>query len=392
MPDPALPEGRSQNERLILWLIRRHGPLPRAALAQATGLSAQAVTNITRNLIAAGLLDAGGEPQRGKVGQPLLPLALAPEGALFLGLKVGRRLAELVLVDFSGAIRDSRVMPYDWAHPDAIRDFALAGVAELLAGLAPGQRARLAGMGIASPFFLWDWAREMQPWRGRDLRAELAGALEMPVWLENDGSCACGAEMVFGSGDLPGDFLYFYIAHFAGGGVVLDGRLRLGPGGNAGAMGSNPVPGGRQVLDIASVSVLEAALGRSLPPDGADWALPPDIAREWLDESARVLSHAALGAVALLDVPLVVIDGAMPADLRDALVTATAARLAGMRHRGVSLPELRAGTLGRRARTLGAAALPLADGFLPGGHLAAPRLVRQGQETGTDAARSGKDR
>ena len=40
------------------------------------------------------LLDAAGERMRGKVGQPLRPLALAPEGALFLGLKVGRRAAE----------------------------------------------------------------------------------------------------------------------------------------------------------------------------------------------------------------------------------------------------------------------------------------------------------
>ncbi|MFD2440255.1 hypothetical protein ACFSS8_09590 [Paracoccus kondratievae] len=57
--------------------------MPRAALAQAMGLSAQAVSNITRELIAAGLLDAGGERRRGKVGQPLLPLALAPEGRCF---------------------------------------------------------------------------------------------------------------------------------------------------------------------------------------------------------------------------------------------------------------------------------------------------------------------
>ena len=60
------PQGaRSQNERLILWLIRRNGPMPRAALAQATGLSAQAVTNITRALIEGGMLDAGGALQRG---------------------------------------------------------------------------------------------------------------------------------------------------------------------------------------------------------------------------------------------------------------------------------------------------------------------------------------
>lgn len=378
----AIPQRlRSPNERLILWLIRRNGPMPRAALAQATGLSAQAVTNITRELIADGLLDAGGERQRGKVGQPLRPLALAPDGALFLGLKVGRRVAELVLVDFAGHIRQMRTLPHAFPQPDAICDFAISASAALLGGLTGAQRARLSGMGIASPFYLWDWAPEMASWRGRDLRAELAGALEMPVWLENDGTCACAAELMFGTEDLPEDFLYFYLAHFGGGGVVLDGRLRVGPSRNAGAMGSFPVPGGRQLLDVASVSTLESRLGLDLPLDDSAWDLPDAIAREWLDESARVLSHAALGTVAALDLPLVVIDGAMPQDLRDALVAATAKALAASRHHGVTLPEVRAGTLGRRARTLGAAALPLGAGFMPGGTFAAPRPPRIGQET-----------
>ncbi len=375
------PQGaRSQNERLILWLIRRNGPMPRAALAQATGLSAQAVTNITRALIEGGMLDAGGALQRGKVGQPLRPLALAADGALFLGLKVGRRMAELVLVDFQGQIRQIRTQPYAFPHPDRIRDFASAASAEILADLTAAQRARQAGMGIAIPYYLWDWGTEMEPWRGRDLRAELAQRLGMPVWLENDGSCACGAEMIFGTADLPENFLYFYIAHFAGGGVVLDGRLRHGPSRNAGALGSYPVPGGRQVLDVASVSVLETALGRSLPPEDNGWDVPPAILQEWLDKSAAVLSHAALGAVAVLDLPLVVIDGAMPPGLRDALAAATAARMAGMRHHGITLPETRAGTLGRRARALGAAALPLDEGFLPGGTFSAPRLPRVGHD------------
>ena len=380
-PAAWTPQGaRSQNERLILWLIRRNGPMPRAALAQATGLSAQAVTNITRQLIAAGLLDAAGERMRGKVGQPLRPLALAPEGALFLGLKVGRRAAELVLVDFCGQIRQMQVQPYVFPDPDQIRDFVVSASARMLAGLTGEQRQRLSGMGIALPYYLWDWGSEMEPWRGRDLRAELAGRLDMPVWLENDASCACGAEMIFGTADLPPDFLYFYIAHFAGGGVVLDGHLRHGPTRNAGALGSYPVPGGRQVLDVASFSVLESGLGRALPLDDAGWDIPAETLQEWLDKSAAVLSHAALGAVAVLDLPLVVIDGAMPPVLRDALIAATAAEMARMRHHGITLPTLRAGTLGRRARALGAAALPLDDEFLPGGTFSAPRPLRGGND------------
>ena len=41
-----------------------------------------------------------GEPQRGKIGQPSIPMSLNPDGAYFLGLKIGRRSAELVLIDF----------------------------------------------------------------------------------------------------------------------------------------------------------------------------------------------------------------------------------------------------------------------------------------------------
>ena len=90
--------------------------------------------------------------------------------------------------------------------------------------------------------------------------------------------------MIFGTADLPENFLYFYIAHFAGGGVVLDRRLRHGPSRNAGALGSIRCPGGRQVLDVASVSVLETALGRSLPPGITAGMYPRDPAR-WLDKS-----------------------------------------------------------------------------------------------------------
>ena len=92
------PGALSRNERLILSLIRRRGPMPRAALAQLTGLSAQSITNLTRKLMMAGYLDAGAVV-RGKVGQPSTPLALAPDGAWFLGLKIGRRLVELAPAD-----------------------------------------------------------------------------------------------------------------------------------------------------------------------------------------------------------------------------------------------------------------------------------------------------
>ncbi|MCZ0963214.1 ROK family transcriptional regulator [Paracoccus benzoatiresistens] len=356
----------SRNERQILSLIRRRGPMPRAALAQATGLSPQAITNLTRKLIDHGFLDAGAVV-RGKVGQPSTPLSLAPGGALFLGLKLGRRLVELALVDFVGQVKIHRQEIYSHPTPDRVLSFAKNGIATILGSIP--QPARIAGLGIATPFRLWDWGAEMTGWHDFDLAARLAEDLPFPVFLENDASTACAAELIFGRSVLPRDFVHLYIAHFAGGGVVLDGRLRVGPRRNAGALGSMPVPGGHQLLDIASVSTLEDRLGRSLPPDDSGWQVPPDIEEQWVAESAEALAFVVLSAVALLDIPVAVIDGAIPQPTRRALADATRKALAHLPAAGIDRPQVIEGSLARSARILGAAALPLAHFFEPGGAL-----------------------
>lgn len=365
--DPRQRLDVSQNERQILSLIRKRGPLPRAALAHATGLSPQAITNLTRKLIQNGFLDEGAVV-RGKVGQPLTPLSLAPDGALFLGLKLGRRLVELALVDFTGTIKIHRQEIYQHPTPDRIMTFARQGIATMLASLSdPG---RIAGLGVATPFRLWDWGAEMADWHGFDLAARLAEDLPFPVFMENDASTACAAELIFGRLALPRDFVHLYIAHFAGGGVVLDGRLRVGPRGNAGALGSMPVPGGRQLLDVASVSTLEFRLGHSLPPDDSGWLVPQDIEAPWVAQSAEALAFVALAATALLDIPVVVIDGAVPPTTRLALADATRTAMARLPAAGIDRPDIIEGSLARSARILGAAALPLAHFFEPGGALA----------------------
>lgn len=358
----------NRNERLILSLIRRRGPMPRAALAQATGLSAQAITNLSRKLIEKGFL-ASEQVVRGKVGQPSTPLALAHDGALFLGLKLGRSLAELALVDFTGQVKLHRQEIYPYPQPERILSFARHGIATFMANQPPPLRERIAGLGIATPFRLWDWGAEMAEWANHDLRAELAAELAFPVFLENDATTACGAELVFGRRDLPADFLHVYIAHFPGGGLVLDGRLRFGPQRNAAALGSIQVPDGAQLLERASVASLERRLGRSLHPDDSAWDVPERVEAEWVAEAGAALAFVALAAVAIVDLPLVVIDGAVPPATRARLVAATRAALSDIPGEGIDLPVVIEGSLGRNARVLGAAALPLSHFFQPDGEL-----------------------
>ena len=370
MPTDRVDPGRiSRNERLVLSLIRRHGPLSRAALSQHIDLSAQSVTNLTRKLIQAGLLEAEAAV-RGKVGQPSTPLALAPGGALFLGLKIGRRLAELALVDFTGQVRMHRQEVYAFPDPERVLAFARHGLATILNSLRADEMRRLMGLGIAAPYRLWDWGSDMEAWLNVDLHRILEAEMPFPVFLENDATTACAAQLIFGGQPLPPDFLHAYVAHFAGGGIVLDGALRHGPQRNAAALGSMPIPGGGQLLDVASVAALERDIGHVLPPDDSGWNVPLQQEIEWAERAGKALAFVALSAVALADLPLVVIDGALPAATRTRLAQATRHALSQEPAAGIDLPQVIEGTLGRSARILGAAALPLSHFFQPDGTLA----------------------
>ena len=372
---------RAQNERLVLSLVRRHGRLAKAEIARITGLSAQTVSVIMRALESDGLL-LRGEKIRGKVGQPSVPMELAPEGAYFFGLKVGRRSADLVLIDFLGRIVDRVHQTYTYPTPDSTLAFAAASIDKLVAGMTPTQRERLGGLGIAIPFFMWEWAsiigvadEKMADWRSRDVRAELEATIDMPVYLENDMTSACGAELVFGNPERLSNFLYFYVGHLIGGGLVLNGGLFTGPTGNAGALGpmpmSTPDHPGRQLVDVASLAGLESILTRN----GVDadvlwefpetWAFDDALLEEWMAEAMPAIAHAIVTAASLVDVENVLVDGWLPDAVRTRCVAAIEAAMNRMNLSGLRVPRIMEGSVGPDARALGAASLPLSKRFMP---------------------------
>ena len=371
---------RDHNERLVLSLVRRHGALAKSDIARMTGLSAQTVSVIMRGLEDEGLLERG-EPVRGRVGQPSIPMSLAAEGAFFLGLKVGRRSADLVLTDFRGKLRAARRRVYRYPTPDAVVSFVSEAAPALAAELPPALRQRIMGLGVAMPFQLWNWVSvlgvpqaEMDAWRVRDIGAELGAVLGLPVYVQNDATSACGAELIFGTGERPKDFLYFYFGTFIGGGLVMNGQLFLGRTGNAAAVGSIqvPAPGGgtRRLIDLASMSVLATAMETAGEPSDHLWSqhdrweVSERVLSGWLTQAAGALAHATLAAAALLEVQAVLIDGWMPVAVRAELVRRTEAALLGLDLAGIDPPVIREGTVGADARALGAAAIPLSQRYL----------------------------
>ncbi|MER8707414.1 MULTISPECIES: ROK family transcriptional regulator [unclassified Mesorhizobium] len=374
---------RDHNERLVLSLVRQHGSLAKSDIARMTGLSAQTVSVIMRELEEDDLL-VRQAPLRGKIGQPSIPMALNPDGAYFIGLKIGRRSAELVLIDFLGNVRSMLQHSYRYPAPRETVEFVASGMKKMRGELTPVQDKRIAGLGIAMPFELWNWAdtagapREiMDEWRHRDIRADIQAQCEFPVYLQNDATSACGAELVFGhAAGAARDFVYFYIGAFAGGGIVLNGRLFGGPTGNAGALGSMPVPGpdGKptQLIDVASIAMLEKALNARGIEASHLWTSPGDWGEigaeldDWIASASQALAYAIVSASSVIDFEAAVIDGWMPLAVRRRLVDAIIQAIGRIDGEGLRLPAVREGTVGIHARALGGASLPLSERFLIG--------------------------
>lgn len=383
---PVFARGTSQNgvrlynERLALSLIRRHGSLPKAEIARLTGLSAQTVSVIVRQLEQDELL-LKEAPQRGKVGQPLVPFSLNPDGAFAIGLKVGRRSGDLVLLDLVGRVRGKLHKPYGFPQPSTITEFVRDGVPRLLEALPPSQRSKVAGLGIAAPFELWNWEEAagaprdvLESWRDFDLAGELGKLFDWPVHFSNDATAACAAELLFGKGSNFPSFGYFFIGHFIGGGVVLNGHVYPGRAGNAGAFAALPIFNARgdqrQLIHMASLYVLEnrmaeAGLDRSrLVADPADWGDLGGLLDGWLEETALGLAYGAATVMAVIDCDAIIIDGAMPEAVRARLVERTRQAMERVDTRGLPSFSIEEGSIGPDARAMGGASLSLFANYM----------------------------
>lgn len=371
---------RDYNERLLLSMLFRNGPMPGSDLARRAGLSAQTVSNILRKLERDGFLERG-DPQRGKVGKPSIPMGHAANGAFSFGLKIGRRVADLVLVDFKGGVREHRRMDYHQPEPAAVFEFFENSLADMVGKLSTNEQNRVCGIGIAAPFELWNWdsahaaaSEEFIAWKTVDLKDRVMALTGLPVYLMNDATAACRAEHVYGRGKEFRDYAYFFVAAFVGGGIVLNHSVFEGHQGNAGALGSlrstGPNGESRQLIDIASIHLLETRLEQVGISRDVLWQQPQDwssIRRHvnaWMGQTAQELAKAALSTCAVIDFEAVLIDGVFPDDIRNELAERTSRYIANQDMRGLIVPKVETGSIGVNARAIGAASAPIFAQFM----------------------------
>lgn len=370
---------RGINERLVLHLLRMHGALSKAEATRLTGLSANAVSVIFRALEKEGLL-LRGNPVRGRIGQPSVPMRLNPDARYYLGYKIGRRTFDLVIVNFVGEVLAHKTATHDYPTPENTLQFMTENLSELLA-TANLSESDVSALNIAMPFELWSWTsdfdaplQKMNEWRTFDLEHEIKQRVSWPVTVQNDGTAACRAELIFGPPLEEQDFVYLFVGTFIGGGIVLNGGVFPGRRGNSGGFGPMRIPdetGAERLVDHASLMVLEhmtavrdSTLARKLYLQEFDWQLLEPELTEWLDRAGRSLAHAIVSALAVIDFETVVIDGAFPIPVRNRLIKRVESSLDTLDLQGVVRPKLRSGHFSYLARVVGAAAYQISTEYM----------------------------
>ena len=366
---------RKANERAVLTVIGFNPGVSNADIARQSGLAPQTVSAILADLDSAGLITRG-EVLRGRRGQPATPIFLNPQGAYAVGVEIGWRHLEVLLVNFAGQVLGRQRRDHDYPDASGVVEAIAAMMGAVLAPLSKAQRARLGNVGVALPTNIADNLgvvlappRQSELWRKLDLAEDLRRRTGLEISLCNDGNAACWAELIAFPRPRPTDFMYFLISHFIAAGIVGEGQLWEGPTGNSANLGSMLVSDAQGRLQpahfIASVAALRSRLaGAGLNPtalDAADFERPGfgAVLEQWLADSAKALAKVVFNTGTVIETRLVVIDSILPAGIVAQLVARIERELRLLPTAPYAPPQVVPGHRGALAPAVGAAELTI---------------------------------
>lgn len=361
--------------------MKHHGGLTQVELAGATGLSPASVSNIVKELVAAGVLATSTTTRSGRRAQYV---TLARTVGLVAGVHFGTRHLHVAVADATGLVLADQRMPLAADHR---ADAGLDRLALLLADMVDSLDASLeellaVGLGIPAPFDS-ETGQVTSPgmlrgWGGVDVAQVMSRRIATPVFVDNDANLGALSECYWGAGVGGEDLTYIKLATGIGSGHIIHGDVYRGAGGTAGEIGHIAVDSagppclcglrGCLVTLIGSGALVERARelmgtkGRKAPTikeivEGARAGDPA--ARTVIDGLGQYLGIAVAGLLNLLNPAIVVLGGEI-SSVGDLLLDPLRASVR-KRALSTSMAETRIVTsaLGDKAIAVGAATLVL---------------------------------
>jgi predicted NBD/HSP70 family sugar kinase len=231
---------RDLNRSAILALVGSQGPVARVEIARRLSLSAATVTEVTRDLVADGLIHVV-DQAASSGGRPPLLLGLVAGAAHALGVKIAPDRIAVVEVNLDGEILKHTEAPFDALHNDALSD--LVKLVRKTVDMAEGPRLLGVGLGVPGTVDAQSGVVDapILGWRSIALGPVLRDELGLPVLIDNDVNTLAVAERLYGRGRNAENFLTVTIGRGVGLGIIVGGDLYRGARGGAGEFGHVPV-------------------------------------------------------------------------------------------------------------------------------------------------------
>ena len=388
---------RPHNRRLLLQLLRTHGPQSRAQLGALSGLSPAAITSVVSELIDDQLVAEHAEATRleGRVGRPATLVSLAAASRTVLSMQIGAGIVQVGACDLEANLLDSDSARFDARTP---AETVLATAVEMLTTIIDGlalDRGQIIGLGVGAAGLVDQAGRvnlmsSNAGWTDVPIADHCERHLGIPTSVDHNVRAMAVGEARYGLAVNLESHAYLYVRSGVGLALVLDGKPYRGGVQGAPEIGHLRVSAGTERCQCGKVGCLETVVTDRVVRDALGAAAvsirPVDAAapdRSWIDEwvasasagdaesldlvngVANAVGEALAIVVEVIDPQLVVVGGLL-ADastiLLDPLREATARNLTPWRRAHVRIEPT---AYGADSGLIGAATVAL-DHFLFG--------------------------
>ncbi|MGV1009302.1 MAG: ROK family transcriptional regulator [Dermatophilaceae bacterium] len=317
---------REMNRLRVLDAVRVHGALTQVEIASATGLSPATVSNMVKELGAAGAVVLRPSVRNGRRA---VQVSLAAASGLVAAVVFGDRDVRVAVgaggIDVIGRSR----MPLPADHP---ADEGMARASRLLAEVVDASghtmaEVRAVGFGLPAPIDRVSGQvgsdGVLPGWRGVQVARAMEDALQTEVLLDNTANLAALGEFTHGALRDVSNGVFVKASYGVGAGLILGGELYRGNAGTAGEIGHVTIDEDGPVCRCGNRGCLDTFVGseavlRALRPTHGDLTLRDVINRTLagdpgcmrvLGDAGRHLGVALASVVNLLNPEVIAIGG-----------------------------------------------------------------------------------
>ncbi|WP_023638581.1 ROK family transcriptional regulator [Dickeya zeae] len=260
-----VPVLRQISVRAVMEYLLHAGPASRAAMAKATRLSKQTMSEVILILEERGWVRPCGL-ESGKVGRAAMNYEIADDLAYVLGMDVGATSIRLSLVN----LRGNEIAHYEEENDNSGGINLVNRLCQLKKDLLAQQQIderKLHSVSVAIPGVInqktgtLDMAPNLKNMSGFALRDSMQQAFGCEVLIENDINAAAIGEYWRGCGQDDHSLAFISLGTGIGLGLILEGILLRGAMGAAGEISYLPLGGDAYTSESLRQGTLESVLG-----------------------------------------------------------------------------------------------------------------------------------